>query len=197
MSVTPQITLTATLLDYSGNEQGSATQPAWLRIALCGFGPYLPAIPGTANLAKVSSWFVDIPYTGSQITVALWGNDVINPLNQTYYAISVLDTNKNVLQTGNYQFTGMQTIDLSSAAQIIPGQLPGIDQLVDEICDGAVPGTTYTAPGQVIAVFYNGVKLPKAQALPVLSYTLTGTMVINLNFTTQVGDEISALCIVN
>ena len=71
MPATPNITLTATLLDYSGNTIGTSAQPAWLRIALCGFGGVLPAIAGTGNITKISSWFVDIPFTGTALSVTL------------------------------------------------------------------------------------------------------------------------------
>lgn len=121
MPLTPQITLTATLLDYSGAPIGSANAPAYLRIALCGFGQTLPSIPGTGTIAKVASWPGDIPFTGALLTVLLWGNDVITPgPNKTYYSIAVLDANKNVVQSGAYQFSGTQTIDLSNAPQIYP-----------------------------------------------------------------------------
>lgn len=120
MPLTPQITLKVTLLDYSGATIGTATQPAYVRISLVGYRQVLPCIPGTGNIAKVASWSAgDIPFVGSLLTILLWGNDVIAPAN-TYYCIAVLDANKNVLQSGNYQFTGTQTIDLSSAPQIIP-----------------------------------------------------------------------------
>jgi hypothetical protein len=200
-ALTPQITLTATLLDYSGNALGSATQPAWLRIALCNFGPTLPCIPGTGNIGKVSSWFQDIPFTGTQITVKLWGNDVITPGGgntppQTYYAISILDAQRNVVQTGLYQFVGTLTIDLSSAPQILPGVPIGLPYLSVQPCSGAVPGTSYTAPGWVLMVLYNGVPLLPGLSLPTLSYTLSGAYrVITLNFTTEVDDTIYALCI--
>ena len=192
---TPNITLTATLYDYSGNKIGSTDQPAWLRIGLCGFGNWLPTIPGTGNITKITSWFVDIPFAGAQISVKLWGNDQITPAN-TYYAISVLDTQKNVLQTGLYQFTGTQTIDLSNAPQINPSQPVGLTRLQYLPCTGAVPGTSYTAPGTIVALFYNGVSLPVNQSAPVLSYTVAGGNVATLNFTTQTGDLIYALCIV-
>lgn len=122
---TPHITLTATLLDYSGNQLGTVTNPAYLRIALVAFGPTLPCIPGTGNIGKVSSWPGDIPYTGTPLSIALWGNDVITPgPDQTYYAIAVIDSNGNVVQTGCYQFDGAQTIDLSNAPQMFPSPTP-------------------------------------------------------------------------
>jgi hypothetical protein len=139
---TPQITLTATLLDYSGNTIGTATAPAWLRIALCGFGQTLPTVPGAGNLAKVSSWAAgDIPFTGSQISVQLWGNDVVTPVGRTYYSISILDQNKNVVQSGVYQFIGTQTVDLSSAKQIInPISVSTGFVLVDTATTGPLAG---------------------------------------------------------
>jgi hypothetical protein len=198
---TPQITLTFTLLDFEGNELGSALQPAWLRVALCNFGSFLPRVPGAGVIGEVSSWFVDIPFIGAgQQSIKLWGNDVIVPgPDVTYYQISVLDTNKNLVQTGLYQFDGTQTIDLSNATPITPGQPPSLPSLQYLPCTGAVPGSFFTAPGQVIAAFYNGVALPRNQALPTLSYTLSGGISISLNFTAETGtpdDRIDALCIV-
>lgn len=194
---TPQITLNFSLLDYEGAQLGTTTQPAWLRIALCNFGSNLPRVPGAGLIAKTVSWFIDIPYTGVAGTVQLWGNDVIVPgPNITYYQISVLDTNRNVIQTGLYQFAGTETVDLSSATPINPPNPPGLESLEYEPCTGVVPGTFYTAPGAVIAVAYNGVLLPRGVALPTLSYTLSGETTISLNFTTQTGDRIDALCFV-
>ncbi len=119
MALTPQITLTATLNDFSGNQIGTSASPAYLRLALCGFGLYLPRIPGTSMVAKIASWPYDIPYVGSPITLSLWGNDVIFPAG-TYYAISLLDAQKNVIQTGSYVLTGAQTVDLSNLSPSFP-----------------------------------------------------------------------------
>jgi len=119
MPLTPQITLTATLNDFSGNQIGTAASPAYLRIALCGFGQYLPRIPGTTMVAKIASWPYDLPYQGAQISVPLWGNDVISPAG-TYYAISILDGAKNVIQSGGYVLTGTQTVDLSNLSPSFP-----------------------------------------------------------------------------
>jgi|ERR1700733_7414090 len=119
MPLTPQIRLTINLDDYSGNQIGSAQVPAYVRIALVNFGPFLPRVSGTAMIAKVVSWPGDIPYLGVPITVTLWGNDVITPVG-TQYAISILDANKNVLQTNAYQFSGTITADLSTLSPYIP-----------------------------------------------------------------------------
>jgi hypothetical protein len=158
---TPFITLTATLVDYSNGAQGSATAPAWLRIALCGYGPTLPVVPGTAVIAKVSSWFLDIPYVGVAISVALWANSQITPAG-TYYAISILDTNRNVVQTAMYQFeqTVPTTIDLSGASPIVQPLPAQIFNLVANETTGTVPGTVFTIPTfcvSLISVFLGGV----------------------------------------
>ena len=147
MPATPQITLTCTLLDYSGAELGSAETPAYLRIALAGYRGVLPCVPGTAMVGKVTSWPGDIPYTGGQITVPLWGNDVIVP-GGTWYSISVLDANKNVLQTAAYQFAGTQTIDLSNA---IPLPLAGAVTLTGAVPKGLIPGAGYMLPTLAVA----------------------------------------------
>lgn len=128
MPLTPQIALTIKLNDYSGAQIGSAGNPAYVRVALCSFGPFLPRIPGgggTAMIGQVASWPIDIPYVGAQITLNLWGNDVIIPVG-TYYTISILDTQKNVLQTAAYVFTGSLTADLSTLSPTFPSYSPSI-----------------------------------------------------------------------
>lgn len=119
MPLTPQITLTCNLLDYSGAQIGSASSPAYLRIALCGFGGALPCVSGSGMIGKTVSWAADLAYTGAQISVPLWGNDVITPAG-TYYMIAVLDANKNVIQAACYQFTGTATLDLSQQSPYLP-----------------------------------------------------------------------------
>jgi hypothetical protein len=190
MPLTPQITLTATLTDMQNVAIGTAANPAKLRIALCGFGPAIPQVAGVGTIAQIQE---DVYFIGTALTIKLWGNDVIAPAH-TYYTITVFDGAGNVVQCGAYQFTGTQTVDLSQANQILPGPPQGMI-LGYRPCTGAVPGTAYTAPGPLVALFYNGVALPVGMSLPTLSYTLTGGTQINLNFTTQTGDRIDALCL--
>jgi hypothetical protein len=115
MPATPQITLNVNLLDLFGAQLGSVSQPAYIRIALCAAGQYLPAIPGTGMAGRIATWPEDIPYLGVAQAIKLWGNDVITPPN-TYYMISILDNKRNVIQAVPYQFTGTTTYDLSTAS---------------------------------------------------------------------------------
>lgn len=95
--------------------------PAYVEIALYGYGPILPRIPGTAMLGKVGPLTQRLPYLGTPLNVTLWGNDVIYPAG-TGYVISVLDDELNVLQTGAYVFTGTigPGADLSTLPQTFP-----------------------------------------------------------------------------
>lgn len=122
--ITPQIVLHIDLNDYSGVELGSAASPAYVRIVLCNFGQFLPRISGQTIIGQVTTPG-DIPYTGTALSVPLWGNDAITPPG-TYYAISILDAAKNVLQTGAYVFTGSGTIDLTAVSPTFPSYSPSV-----------------------------------------------------------------------
>lgn len=116
MSLTPQITLTATLDDITGQPAGSMANPAKLIFDLCGYGLSIPQIPGTSTLVKIHE---ELTSTGTEISVALWGNDVITPgPDITWYQITVVDGDGNTVQSQNYRFDGTQVIDLSSATPI-------------------------------------------------------------------------------
>ena len=146
MALTPQITLTATLLDISGVQSGSVASPSILRIALAGFGLTLPCIPGTANIVQPGP--EDYLDTGTGlISVPLWGNDVITP-STTYYAITLLDGDGNILQTGAYKFTGTQTIDLSNAPQIYP--TPPVSPSLVPVYTNPVGAATQSIDGSII-----------------------------------------------
>ena len=188
MPAAPSITLTAKLQDFCGNAAGTVGNPAKLRIALVGYGPALPRIAGTSNIAQIGpAYYFD---TGSGISITLWGNDVIAPAG-TFYEIAVIDGEGNMVQCGAYQFTGTATIDLSSATQIVPPYGFPLTALAYRVCSGAIPGNVYVSPGQVIAVAYNGVL-----QRPEIDYTLFGGTQITFNFETQPGDSVYALCVV-
>jgi len=113
---TPGITLTCTLHDINGNPVNKGV----VTIVLFGFGPNLPSIVGTSMLAKVGPVQYSLADGTFDSGLKLWGNDQITPLNQTYYCITIEDDKKNIVQSGIYQFSGTQTIDLSNAPQINP-----------------------------------------------------------------------------
>jgi hypothetical protein len=175
MPLTPAITLTATLDDLVGAAAGSTANPAKLRICLCGFGPVLPRIAGTAMLAKVGPF--DLFSTGAAISTLIWGNDVITP-SGTYYAIEILDGKDNVVQCGTYVFTGGGTQDLSSAPQIVASPVPQAFGFVANACTGTTPGTVFTVPtpiwgGSLFGVFYRGSFYPATYGATV-NFTLMG-----------------------
>lgn len=195
MAQTPNITLNVTLLDIYGDPAGTPTVSAFVRIALCGYGQNLPGIPGTGNLAKVVSWFADVPVFASAVSIDLWGNDQINPPG-TFYSISVLDGDKNVVQTDDYIFTGTQIIDLSNAVPIAPGGgSPVPAGLVCLSLEGTVPGTVFSFPtlifnNQVIALYFRGV-LQRPASDPGSPSTVDwtynpATQLVTLNFTAEV-----------
>lgn len=185
------ITLTANLESIlNGAETGG-----FLRITLCGFGPVLPSTPGVMIADAGVPQEVGPQQGSTPLSVELYGNDVITPAN-TFYEVAVLDQNHNVVQAGNYQFTGSGTFDLSTAVQLVQplGFQPGGIQYL--ACTGSIPGNVYTAPGIPIAVSYNGLFMRANQAPPLFSYTVSGE-VITLNFSTQAGDRIDAICILH
>jgi len=191
---TPDITLAVNLDDLSGNQLGDSIAPAKIRITLCGFGPTLPRIPATTMLAKTGPF--DTLYQGALANIKLWGNDQIAP-SGTFYSIEILDVDDNVVQCGAYRFTGgPQTIDLSTAPQILPPYGFNIGFLAVRNTTGVYPGTVYQAPGFVVMVMLNGVPLdPNASPTPDYTLSLNNTH-ITLSFTTATADKINALCIV-
>lgn len=135
MPLTPQITLTFNLLDDQNNQIGSAGNPAYILIVLCNYGPFLPKISGTGMIAKIVQ---KIPYVGISQNIALFGNDVIAPPG-TYYAITLLDDQGNVLQCGAYVFNGVVNADFSTLSPTFPTFLPqasGITYLVAPFAAG-------------------------------------------------------------
>lgn len=195
---TPEITLTATLQDFTGTDVAKGS----LIICLCGFGAVLPKITGTSMLAKVGPLTFQLSTGVVTPSIALWGNDQITP-SGTYYAISLMDDKKNVIQTGLYIFEGgVQSIDLSNATQVPVQPLPPpFNILFEEEPAGAFPGTVYTLTYfplitlVPLQLYYNGNKLRKG-----IDFNLVGKT-ITLTFETQgpqgdnSGDNLYALYI--
>lgn len=181
MAATPGITLTASLQDVSGN----AVANGILRITLCGYGQVLPHVSGTSMIAAVDA--IERLATGSTTNIKLWGNDQISPPG-TFYAISLEDAHRNIVQSGNYVFTGVETIDLSTAQQIDVPVFPmlsnlqvGVTVFVGNTILLELPQTP-TMP--LIYLSYNG-----NFQRPGIDYTLSGNT-ITLQFVAQAGDNL-------
>lgn len=152
---TPAVTLTAKLEDFIGTAVGSVANPAKMCVALCGFGPQLPRIAGTAMIARPGPIYIES--TDGNISTPLWGNDVITPQN-TYYTVALLDGQGNVVQCAGYQLTGSGTYDLSALTPItFPGQvLPVVingtpqTQIAAGMIDGINKVFAFNAPGAPI-----------------------------------------------
>jgi len=190
---TPGVTLTATLQTITGDAAGSTSNPAKLVIVLCNYGLTLPQIPGTSTIAKKEQTvYFD---SAGQVSTLLWGNDVITPTGDTFYAITVIDGEGNVIQAADYQFLGTQTIDLSNATPYNPPPVPvgPTLPLVYGPCTPTPPqaaNTIYTAPGLIVAVAYNG-----TLQRPEIDYEMVGTsgLLFQLFFETYSGDTVYAL----
>jgi hypothetical protein len=196
----PQITLTATLDDLSGVAAGTVANPSRLRIALCGYGETLPAIPGTANIALVGP--KEYFSTGGMLTIPLWGNDVIEPIvsgvPQTFYEIAVIDGQQNVVQCVAYQFAGTAVIDLSNATPYLPPSPPPaftvpLNYLAVTPQPAQAEGVVYTAPGSIVMVFYNQLAQRKGIDWNPVGVSLTQ---FTLTFATFAEETIYALCLV-
>jgi hypothetical protein len=191
-SITPQITLTATLQDIAGVAAGSTASPAVLRIALTGFGLTLPCIVGTSNLVRVGP--EDFYDDGSGVSTPLWGNDVITP-GGTFYAITLLDGDGNILQCARYQFVGSGTIDLSAAPPYNPPPVTptGPTYFADDVVPTpAIDGTTaifflpqVPNPQNSLNFFKDGTRLTAG-----IGFHLVGNKIIyEADYVPQVGDS--------
>lgn len=191
MSVTPQITLTASFTDLTGTALGSSTAPSKMRIDLCGFGQTIPVVAGTSVLAQTE---MEITSVNGAFSVKLWGNDVITPSN-TFYQITVMDAQARVIQSGIYQFTGTQTVDLSSAGQITnPSFSPPLTRevgyeflAISTVTSFALPSSP--APGTKVKLWWQGLFQGYNGGR---NFSVSGATV-NLNFSIQSGDYVDVL----
>ena len=191
MSLTPQITLTASFTDLTGTALGSSTAPCRMRIDLCGYGQTVPVVAGTSVLAQTE---MEITSTNGSFSFKLWGNDVITPSN-TFYQITVMDSQSRVIQSGIYQFTGTSTIDLSSAAQITnPSFSPPLTrevgfeyQATSAVSSFNLPSTP--AAGTVVKLWWQGIFQGFSNGR---NFSVSGATV-NLQFTLQSGEYVDVL----
>ena len=173
---TPNIIVYGNLYDLSGVTVADCT----VEILLAGFGSQLPRVAGTAMLARVAP-----PATTESgvFTTTLWGNDVITPAN-TFYVITIFDPDGNVIQTGNYQFTGSGSFDLSLQTPfdpVAPIPVPPGDYFeYGEVPSGAIDGTNATftlsktpAPAASHRLYKNGIRLIQGVAYSITGDTIT------------------------
>lgn len=191
MASAPTITLTATFQDMTGAAIGSASNPCRMRIDLCGFGQTIPVVPGSGVVAQIEK---ELTSTNGFFTNSLYGNDVITP-SGTFYQITVIDAKDRVIQSGMYQFTGTETIDLSNAEQIVnPSLNPPIANQVGYEYQFTAAGTTFNLPsapaaGTQVQLWWEGAFQGFNNGR---NFTVSGATV-TLNFTAQTGDYVDVL----
>jgi hypothetical protein len=127
MSLAPTITIFGNLEDILGDSNEGS-----LIVTLCGFGPNLPRIYSgpMISAAKVNQ-AIEVDADGN-FSFQIWGNDVILPGPMvTFYQITILDANGNVVQTNAYQFSGTGSYNLSTIQPITPPTyVPNIEDAV-------------------------------------------------------------------
>jgi len=110
--VTPNITVFGNLI----NNFGQAVAGGSLVITLAGFGSTNPVIFGTSMLAQITTTVT--ADSNGNFNFLIYGNDVITPA--TYYTISVLDSNGDVVQTTAYQFVGVMNVNIAALVPYNP-----------------------------------------------------------------------------
>lgn len=185
------VAVTATLQDFASDADVGA-----LIVTLCNFGSQVPRVAGTALVVDAGPTEYPAASNG-QVTVNLWGNDVITP-SGTYYCIAVANENGDMLQVNLYQFTGAGPFDLSTTPPIDPHigvpsiQFATTDIFLITLTGPNQPGSAYnlTYPpfaGSLLGLYYNGNLL-----IPGLHYSISG-QTVTLNFSTGIGDNLCAV----
>ena len=102
---------------------GDAIEDGYLQVQLHAFGNQVPAVAGTAFLARTKPAKIEADGTGT-VNFAVHGNDTITPAG-TYYTVAVLDSNGTVIQVNAYRFTGSSpgSIDLSTLTPFDPTEV--------------------------------------------------------------------------
>lgn len=195
MPVSPQITVTGTLLDLFG----SLVNDGVLVVQLCGYGA-VPRVAGTALVARTAPLEIDCPL--GLFSFQLWGNDVITPAG-TFYTIAVKDDNGNMVQMNAYQFLGAGTVDLSTVAPYDPPS-PGLTVLNPVVTNPAglqtingsltINGTlTVNGPfsfGSLITVAFTATPAFNAGAGSIFDMTLTGNVTSSTLVNAQPGQTV-------
>lgn len=98
-------------------------------IALCGYGSQIPRVQGTSLFARATSLQIDADEDGN-FEAEVAGNDEIAP-EGTYYTVTVLDSNGDVVQCNAYLFLGDTDYDLDATDPFDPGQpMPPLPPLI-------------------------------------------------------------------
>jgi hypothetical protein len=126
MPVTPQITITANLQQVTGSIDAASAV-----FELVNFGSTVPRISGTCLILQISTKAVA---DGSgNISVTLWGNDVITPAG-TYYTVTYYNESGGQVAKVPYQFVGSGSFDLSTLIPI------GEQVVANQTPNSAIPG---------------------------------------------------------
>jgi hypothetical protein len=99
-----------------------AFEDGTVEFSLCGYGSQIPRVQGTSLLARVTTKPIPVDDNG-RFEANLYGNDMIVPAG-TFYTLTVMDDNNNVVQCNAYQITGTGSIDMSWAIPYDPNQPP-------------------------------------------------------------------------
>ena len=112
MKLTPQITLNATQQGISG----AVVLGAKLRITLVNYGANIPVVLDNTVIGTLTQ---DLPFVNGQVSVVLWGNDVISPQG-TRYCIQLIDSKRRVVAASEYILNGVGAFDLSVLLPFTP-----------------------------------------------------------------------------
>lgn len=151
MAVTPDVTLSGTLGQIFNTSATVKPDYGQIDIALCGYGPQVPKVGGTAILSYITQSQELNASTGNQFQVHLFSNGLITP-SGTYYTITTRNSNGDIVQVEAYMFQP-GSWDLSNMLPFDPGQPPPplppliIPQLdvVPWSADPMFDGSEYTA----------------------------------------------------
>lgn len=110
MPLTPQVTITGNLQQITGSLDAASAV-----FELVNFGSSVPRVSGTCLILQISTTVVA---DGSgNISVTLWGNDVIAP-SGTYYTVTYYNESGGQVASVPYQFVGSGSFDLSTLIPI-------------------------------------------------------------------------------
>lgn len=116
----------------TGNLEGvidNAVEEGSVVIALCGYGPQVPRVQGTALFGSVTSQDIEVDGDGT-FTAEVPGNDEIAPAG-TYYTVTIKNANGDVVQCNAYLLLGDTTYDLNVTDPFDPTQpIPPLPPLI-------------------------------------------------------------------